>query len=339
MEVTTIQTGSGGMEALARAMNASSTLIDTTNTIHTGLVSGAVGTVDNPIILPHPQKPKDPTKNRFSDATWFNWLQDREVLLIGAGGIGSWVAMCLARIGCALTIVDNDLVELHNLGGQMFRATQVNSLKVGAVREICIELAGSGSSVSVDSSLYTEDSYTNPIVIMAVDNMKTRKLAFEKWIKLFGGLRGDSLFIDGRLLAEDYQVYAVTPDRADAYRETLFLDSEVPAEMCTLKSTTHCSLGIASDIVSVLTNFAANRATVADPEVGVETRDVPFKIVKSIPFYSYEVTFKADGNNNKLSSTGQSNGGTENGRDGSQSSRADGNTAESNLPRISQITT
>lgn len=270
----TIETDLVGMTAMADVLNRSATLVQ-------------------------PKRVASPLRSRFSDATWFDWLQHRDVLIIGAGGIGSWTAMCLTRIGCNVTVMDHDLIEIHNLGGQMYKTTDINRTKVDALETTCRELAGSSCYFYADNEEYAENSYTNPIVIMAVDNMKTRKLAFEKWYNTYHSDISalDCLFIDGRLLAEDYQVYAATLDQADAYRGTLFLDLEVPTELCTLKATTHCSLGIASDIVSILTNFAANRVTMEDPEVGVETRDVPFRIVKSIPFYSYEVTFKADGNN------------------------------------------
>lgn len=265
--------------------------------------------VGTPTLTATQPRAVSPTKNRFSEAPWFDWMQNKSVLLIGAGGIGSWVGMCLARIGCALVIMDDDLVELHNLGGQMFSVSQVNISKVDALRQNIHNFAGANSMVYVETERFDEDSMISPIVIMAVDNMKTRKAAFEAWVDLIGeDTQTPFLFIDGRLLAEDYQVYAVTPDRIEAYRDTLFDDAEVPTEQCTLKSTTHCSLGIASDIVGILTNYAANKATKA--EIGVETRDVPFKIVKNIPNFMYDITFEPNAGSTDGTTTGSTTAGT-----------------------------
>lgn len=237
--------------------------------------------------------PTDQTKVRFSEAAWFEWLQKRDILLIGAGGIGSWVGLCLARIGCDLYVVDMDTVETHNLAGQMFTMADIGKSKVESLKDIC-SMMGGVINVSFSKEKYTEESFTNHIVVMAVDNMKTRNLAFNKWVDFVQSLpeeeRKDCLFIDGRLLAEDYRAYAVTPDRIEEYRKTLFdvEDKEAEQILCTLKSTTHCAMGIAHDMVSMLSNFATNRAY--SKEYGIkDARDLPFKVVKHIPLWRYEI--------------------------------------------------
>lgn len=241
-------------------------------------------------------KVNDPVRARFTDATWFTYLQQRPILVVGAGGIGSWVCLCLARIGCTIYLYDADRFEVHNMGGQLVRNTDIGANKVDAVKDIVISLVGPSTKILVNTAMYDEDSPTSPIVISAVDSMAGRKLLFEKWAKIYGG-KDDSIFIDGRLLAEDYQVYSVIKGRLDAYRETIVDDKLIPTENCSLKSTTHCSLGIASEIVSVLSNFAANQVTMK--EVGVGVRDIPFKIVKSVPNYLYDITFEPDEKINK----------------------------------------
>lgn len=240
--------------------------------------------------VPKVKKIVDPMRSRFSDAPWMTYLNSKDVIVVGAGGIGSWVTMCLARIGCSVTLFDADTFEVHNMGGQLVMDGYVGMNKTRAVAEICGQLTGYSSVVSGMSEMYNEGSFTNPIMISAVDSMKARKLIFEKWTILYGEDE-EAIFIDGRLLAEDYQVYAVTKGRLEAYRATLFNDEDVPTENCTLKSTTHCGLGIASDMIGVLTNHAANMTT--RPQ-GFEVRDVPFKIVKSIPNFLYNITFEPD---------------------------------------------
>ena len=119
--------------------------------------------------------------------------------------------------------------------------------------------------------------------------MAGRKLAFEKWVQLMSEDTEENkknyLWIDGRLLAEQFQIYTVThsPGLIERYRETLFEDGTIADVQCTLKATTHCSMGIASDIIGVLTNFATNR------QYGVDAREVPFSIEKSIDLFMYKV--------------------------------------------------
>lgn len=231
-----------------------------------------------------------PTRARFSDADWYKYLDGKVVTVVGAGGIGSWVTMCLSRIGCHVHLFDADKFEVHNMGGQLVRASDLGRNKVEAVHEICEELVGAPNCrISAIPYMYDDDSATSPIMISAVDSMEARKLIFEKWHRNYGD-RDDAIFIDGRLLAEDYQVLSVTRGFGDNYRATIVEDDSIPTENCSLKSTTHCSLGIASDMVGCLTNFAANLVT--KDRDGVEVRDIPFKIVKSIPNFIYDIHYE-----------------------------------------------
>ena len=72
---------------------------------------------------------------RFSGLDWaerINHLKkyypDAAILqpvVIGAGGIGSWLSILLSRIGVQPMIIDYDTIENHNLGGQLFKESQI----------------------------------------------------------------------------------------------------------------------------------------------------------------------------------------------------------------------
>ena len=228
------------------------------------------------------------SRARFRNAAWYNYLQKKEVLILGQGSIGSWVTLFLSRIGCNIYTFDIDIVDEVNLAGQLYGKAQIGKKKVDAIYEMINNL----SDVSYFSgipSFYDETSPTANIMIAAFDNMKSRKVSFDNWKEHVSSLkeeeRKNCIFIDGRLSVEDYYVFAVRPGQEKSYEETLFSDEEGEELSCSLKSTSHCAAGIASDIVSILTNFAANL------DFGEDIRDVPFSIHKSIQSYTYETRF------------------------------------------------
>jgi len=62
-------------------------------------------------------------------------LQDKKVLIIGVGGVGSHVAVALCRAGIGqLEIVDFDVVDESNLGRQYYEVNDVGVLKVEAMK-------------------------------------------------------------------------------------------------------------------------------------------------------------------------------------------------------------
>ncbi len=66
-------------------------------------------------------------------------LTDASVLVLGLGGIGTWVVEMLARIGIGkLILVDDDRVEVSNIPRQaMFTSRHLNKLKVEVAKRYC----------------------------------------------------------------------------------------------------------------------------------------------------------------------------------------------------------
>lgn len=225
------------------------------------------------------------SRQRFKDAIWFDWLQEKWVSVLGQGSIGSWTTLFLTRIGCNIMTYDMDVVSSLNLAGQLYSKHHVGLPKVSAIYSVIKDMADPKEFV-VFQSRFDEYSTVSPIVISAFDNMKARKVAFQRWKddlqKMSEEERKEAIFIDGRLSVEDYYIFAVRPGQEERYEKTLFDDSEGEDLSCSLKSTSHCAAGIASDIVSILTNFATN---VAEKD---EIREVPFSIHKSIQSFTYE---------------------------------------------------
>ena len=67
-------------------------------------------------------------------------LAGKAALVIGIGGIGSWVAIDLALVGVGTIILyDNDKIELTNLNRTLFKQSQIGKYKTKAVTELIAE--------------------------------------------------------------------------------------------------------------------------------------------------------------------------------------------------------
>jgi hypothetical protein len=213
--------------------------------------------------------------DRFKGAPWFP--QTDELCLVGgAGGIGSWLTFFLVRAGFKPIVYDFDVIEEHNLGGQLFRANDINVLKVDALFSIIQEYCG--EQITTFSEAITENSPTHHFCFSAFDNMKARKDLFEVWKKSIPNCPVQPVFIDGRLTMEQLQIFCVTPDKIDRYEsEHLFHDAEVEDAPCTMKQTSHTAAMIASHMVAMFTNHITN---IYEREV---VRDVPFYYEHFVP--------------------------------------------------------
>jgi molybdopterin/thiamine biosynthesis adenylyltransferase len=201
---------------------------------------------------------------RFKGAPWYS--EDKEFIILGgAGGIGSWLALLLSRANFKPAIYDDDNIESHNLGGQLFRDSDIGRPKANVVADLCKDF--SGQSISYIQAKYTEASSSSMYMFSAFDNMEARKDMFANWCRVEST---NKIFIDGRLNGELLQIFCVTHDKVEAYKKHLFEDSEVADGNCTLKSTSHTAAMIASYMVAFFTNHMTN-LKVDDTE-----REVPF---------------------------------------------------------------
>lgn len=215
---------------------------------------------------------------RFSGAIWYEAIQQKIIVLAGVGGIGSYVGFLLARMHPkSMFIYDDDRVEAVNMSGQLYGKNDVTKYKVDALSAM-VSIYANYQSVFAINQRFTEESEPARIMICGFDNMAARKLFYKKWKNLVYLLpedqRGTCLFIDGRLAAEDLQVYCLTGDNGygmTKYETTcLFTDEEADETVCSYKQTTYMANMIGSIIVNLFTNFVANEL------VGAPIRDLPY---------------------------------------------------------------
>ena len=162
---------------------------------------------------------------------------------------------------------DDDTVEGINLSGQLFSKDNVGKSKTESARDNIFSFTEiSDQKVHSMNQKLTEESYVSAIAFSCFDNMKARKDMFKKWKTL----ENRELFIDGRMTIETYEVYVVKKGDEKRYEKTLFDDSQIGEQICSLKNTSHTGALIAARMVTSFTNYIANQL------MGINIREVPF---------------------------------------------------------------
>lgn len=203
---------------------------------------------------------------RFSSAEWFRKAQSFDITLAGLGGVGSWPALLLARLKPAsLSLFDADKVEMVNLAGQLYGVSDCGKPKVTAVCDYLKNNANYFGFIERNQN-YTSNCSTNKIMICGFDSMSSRRTFYQSWKSRVSrsnaeGLK-ETLFIDGRLTATEFQVFCMTgEDTALMQRyesDFLFDDSQASQEVCSFKQTAYLANMIAGVIVNLYVNFCAN---------------------------------------------------------------------------------
>ena len=110
--------------------------------------------------------------NSFSSAT---------VAICGLGGLGSNIAISLARAGIGkLLLIDFDLVDITNLHRQQYKATQIGQYKADALAENLLEIAPYMELQTVTAKI-TEENFSDllkdaDIVCEAFDNAEAKAM-------------------------------------------------------------------------------------------------------------------------------------------------------------------
>jgi len=189
----------------------------------------------------------------------------QRVTIIGAGGIGSWVTVALAKLGVRhLRVVDPDYVESHNLSTTPYRQIDVGKKKVHALQSLLDEFKR--TMVAVPHRYAGGQLPQTDVLISAVDSMAARRLLFKVVQK-----QKIPFYIDGRIGGENLRVYSIRPMRLvdrHLYRSTLVPDHRVAQLSCTGQQVMDVGLTIAGLIVRSVRQWAVLRKY--NPEVIVK---------------------------------------------------------------------
>lgn len=118
-------------------------------------------------------------------------LKRTSVAIAGVGGLGSNIAVMLARSGVGhLHIVDFDIVDITNLNRQVYTVRHIGSRKVDAIKEILMEI-----------NPYMK--VTTGCVRVVADNCDEIFGGYDIVCEAFDGAESKAMLIDSLLTAED----------------------------------------------------------------------------------------------------------------------------------------
>ena len=192
--------------------------------------------------------------------------RDVSIAIIGAGAIGSFTALSLAKMGFInLAVYDYDSIDAVNMNCQFYRTSDIGKQKVVALAELVKDFTDADIDVH-DKQIQDGDFIKADIVISAVDSIQVRKIIFDnsacKW------------FIDPRMGAEYANLRTV--DMFDSktkanYAKSLYASDEVEHERCTAKATMYTVNLLAGQVVKTVKDLCTNHDHIMSMQWNIET--------------------------------------------------------------------
>lgn len=175
---------------------------------------------------------------------------EEKITVIGAGAIGSWVVLSLAKMGFQdITVYDHDKVDTVNLNSQFYPIHAVGEHKVESLARLVQSFTD--LDITAKAEKYERGIFPG-IVISAVDSMEVRKLIWQNHAKKSPFTK---LIIDPRMGAEEALLYAMNPMEEkdiEAYGKALYSDEEAVHERCTAKATIYTANLLAGLVVKAV---------------------------------------------------------------------------------------
>lgn len=199
--------------------------------------------------------------------SFFNPAQDGNIpiTMIGAGAIGSFTCLCLAKVGFHnITVYDFDKVSEENIPNQFYPISAIDQPKVTALQKYIKEFTG--VEINVDEARFKDQAVEPGLLICGVDSMQARQVVFERFTDLLfenksnkTGLVG---MIDARMGGLVYRIYTLKPTTnfLSEYEDTLYSDAEAAPERCTEKAVIFNVAEIASKITALAVGLIHGRA-------------------------------------------------------------------------------
>jgi len=196
----------------------------------------------------------------------------RSIVIIGAGGIGSFLTFYLAKMGFKdITVFDGDTVEAHNAPNQLYGMQHVDKPKVTALAGIVkaltdVDIKPMNEMVERLDQLPMDN---NAIYVFALDSLEVRQ-------NLYKQMKGmANVLVDGRMGGEMYTFYKMDLDNEEEqkkYEAQLYVTgSEDP---CGMRAIIYTLTSLSSDLANLIKRVDAGQ-------------HVPFNVTRSMTKYFY----------------------------------------------------
>lgn len=225
---------------------------------------------------------------RFKDAPFFKKINTTKILIAGAGGVGSWLALFLTRCGYTIDIADSDTVSIENFAGQFFIKDNIGMYKTDAVKNL-ISLFVEYGNVSTRTTNINKNSNQLEgvhVYVSAADTVDARQIMASKWLE---DPHPNKLFIDARLGAEYFSLKVmhsiglypyVQNDIYYNYMKELHTLESLEDDVCTYRQTTHIAAMSASYITSIINNFTSILSVIESDDANQQVIDAFLEIFK-----------------------------------------------------------
>lgn len=198
------------------------------------------------------------------------------ITILGVGGIGSWTAFYLAKMGAmALTVVDFDKVEEHNTPSQIYSPDDIGTSKVDALQKIInrfsdrqitpIPFSGTAQEYAASGLPFGK------VVIGAVDSLEERKKIWEVIRPLLGQI---DLYVDCRMGGDILRILCVSPYNADSvikYQQKMDSKAKADPTPCTARSIVYNTGMMGAMIASRIKRYAKQEPIDFEYSFAVET--------------------------------------------------------------------
>lgn len=198
------------------------------------------------------------------------------ITIIGAGAIGSFVALSLAKMGFnTIEVWDDDVVSVENMNCQFYPIDMIGAPKTGALGEVVLDYTGV-TIREVRKRFTNEFEQTPHIVISAVDSMEARTNVYNTWKSVSWRSRTHTI-IDPRMSIEYAHIQCIDTHNAHerkSYTESLFPDSEAVQERCTNKSIMYTVLTISGLVCKMVKDRVMHKPYVRNAMYSIEKNEL-----------------------------------------------------------------